>query len=128
MAQLNADQVTLLAYKALQSEVMDGGFIQLIHNGYGGFIFRNPFAKMMRIWGLPELASLINKAHKAYGKYREEIERECSDDEFMTLFEKYPVFDNFDDTFVENEEQWTSDVARYIDGHIDNFVTIRADE
>ena len=128
MAQLNADQITLLAYKALQSEVMDGGFIQLIHNGYGGFIFRNPFAKMMRIWGLPKLASLINKAHKAYGKYREEIERECSDEEFMTLFEKYPVFDNLDDTFVENEEQWTSDVARYIDEHIDNFVRIRTDE
>ena len=43
MAQLNASQITLLAYRILRDEVMDGGFIQLIHNGYGGFIFLNPF-------------------------------------------------------------------------------------
>jgi len=39
MAELNASQITLLAYHTLREEVMDGGFIQLIHNGYGGFIF-----------------------------------------------------------------------------------------
>ena len=33
MAQLNADQMTLLCWDTLHSEVMDGGFIQLIHNG-----------------------------------------------------------------------------------------------
>ena len=48
MAELNASQITLLAYHTLREEVMDGGFIQLIHNGYGGFIFLNPFAAMMR--------------------------------------------------------------------------------
>ena len=34
MASLNADQMTLLAYHILRDEVMDGGFVQLIHNGY----------------------------------------------------------------------------------------------
>ena len=29
MQTLNADQITLLAYKIMQTEVMDGGFIQL---------------------------------------------------------------------------------------------------
>ena len=43
MATLNADQITLLAYNILREEVMDGGFVQLIHNGYGPFFFRNPF-------------------------------------------------------------------------------------
>ena len=33
MAQLNADQITLLAWQTLHDEVMDGGFVQLIHNG-----------------------------------------------------------------------------------------------
>ena len=45
MARLNADQITLLAYSILRDEVMNGGYIQLIHNGYGGFIFMNPFAR-----------------------------------------------------------------------------------
>mgnify|MGYP004491441765 FL=1 len=33
MAKLNADQITLLGYVALRDELMDGGFVQLIHNG-----------------------------------------------------------------------------------------------
>ena len=44
MAELTADQVTLLAWDTLHEEVMDGGFVQLIHNGYGPFIFKNPLA------------------------------------------------------------------------------------
>ena len=33
LGELNADQVTLLAWQTLHDEVMDGGFVQLIHNG-----------------------------------------------------------------------------------------------
>ena len=124
MEYLNSEQITLLAYHILQEEVMDGGFIQLIHNGYGGFIFHNPFAKMMRLWGLDDLAKIINKAHKLYDKYHERIEKECSDEEFMAMFEQMPEFDDIDDNFVENEEKWTEQIACYIDEHIQNFVTI----
>lgn len=125
MAKLNADQITLLAYVILRDEVMDGGFVQLIHNGYGPFIFKNPFSKMMRKWGIDPLASMINKAHKSFTHFHEEIEKECSDDEFMALFEKFPVFDDYDDDFVENEEQWTNMVACYIDEHIEDFAVIK---
>ena len=124
MALLNSDQITLLAYVTLRDEVMDGGFVQLIHNGYGPFFFHNPFAKAVREWGIHDLYRLVNKAHKLYGRYHEEIEQECSEEEFMALFERFPSFDDLDDEFVENEEEWTELVARYIDDHIDNFATI----
>lgn len=39
MSELNADQMTLVAFKAMHDEVMDGGFVQLIYNGYGPFLF-----------------------------------------------------------------------------------------
>ena len=45
MGALNSDQITLLAWQTLHDEVMDGGFVQLIHNGYGPFIFRIPLPK-----------------------------------------------------------------------------------
>ncbi|MDO4160469.1 MAG: DMP19 family protein [Prevotellaceae bacterium] len=124
MGMLNADQITLLAYHYLQEEVMDGGFVQLIHNGYGGFIFMNPFAKAVREWGISELASLVNKARSLYYKHHEAIEKDCSDEEFMAMFERYSGFDDLDDKFVENEETWTSMVAHYIDEHIDRFAEI----
>lgn len=124
MAELNSDQITLLAYDILHNEMMDGGFVQLIYNGYGSFLFRNPFAKAIKGWGIDELASLVKKAGKLYFKYKNEIERECTDDEFMAMFEQYPEFDDLDDLFVENEETWTGMVACYVDEHIERFVTV----
>lgn len=125
ISELNSDQVTLLAYHILRDEVMDGGFVQLIHNGYGPFFFHNPFAKAMRQWDIPELAKLMNKAHKLYSKYGTDLTKECSDEEFMSLFEHYPAFDDLDDSFVEHEEEWTAAVAQHIDANIDRFAEIR---
>jgi len=124
MQELNADQITLLAYVALRDEVMDGGFVQLIHNGYGAFIFMNPFNKAVRAWGMQDLHRVISKCHRLYVKYREEIEAECTDEEFMAMFEKFPEFDEYDDEFVEKEEEWTALVAQYVDDHLDSFATI----
>lgn len=128
MAELNSDQITLLAYDILHEELMDGGFVQLIHNGYGGFIFKNPFAKAVKQWGLRDLSKLIYNAGALYNKYHEDIERDCSDDEFMALFERFPEFDDLDDEFVENEESWTSGVAHYVDEHIERFARIEGNE
>ena len=124
MAELNADQMTLLAWEILHEEVMDGGFLQLLYNGYAPFFFQNPFGKMMRLWGLDDVARLINKARKLYNKYHTEIDADVSDDEFMQLYERMPEFDELDDCFVENEEQWTGMVACYIDEHIDRFAKV----
>ena len=124
MAELNSDQITLLAWHFLHEEMMDGGMIQLIHNGFGGFIFRNPTDKAFRNWGIPDLGKLINKAHFFYKKAAAEVEQDMSDEDFMALYEKYPEFDDFDDAFVENEEEWTSKVAYYIDENIQQFATI----
>lgn len=124
MQKLNSDQITLVVFKTMHDEVMDGGFVQLIYNGYGPFVFFNPFAKAVRAWGLDDLAALVKKAGNLFRKYGREIERECTDEEFMAMFEKYPEFDDLDDKFVENEELWINEIAHYIDGHIDNFATV----
>ena len=124
MAELNSDQVTLLAWQTLHEEVMDGGFVQLIHNGYGTFIFKNPLAKALRLWGLRELSKLIYEGHTLWLKHREQIERELTEEEFMALFEQLPEFDDLDDKFVEMEEDVTETLARYVDGHLDEFAVI----
>ena len=125
MGQLNSDQITLLAWEVLHNEVMDGGFIQLIHNGYGPFIFKNPFAKAVKLWGMRDLSKLVYDAHTLYNKYHEALERDCTDEEFMAMFEQYPEFDDMDDLFVEQEEEWTEQIARYIDEHIERFATVK---
>jgi hypothetical protein len=124
MQLLNADQITLLAYVQMRDEVMDGGFVQLIHNGYGPFLFKNPFAKALKMWGLTDLSKLVYSAATLYNKHHEAIEADCSDAEFMSLFERFPDFDDLDDEFVENEEMWTARIAEYIDEHIEAFATV----
>ena len=126
MGELTADQVTLLAWDTLHEEVMDGGFVQLIHNGYGPFIFKNPLAKALKLWGLRDLSKLIYDAHTLWLKHREEIECDCADEEFMALFERFPEFDDLDDSFVENEEEWVSAIAHYVDEHIEHFASIES--
>jgi len=135
MSELNGDQTTLLAYRMFRDEVLDGGFVQLIHNGLGPFIFLNPFAKAIRLWGedveaeggtafLHDFSRLLYKGRKLFEKYGEELTRSCTDDEFMALFEQYPDFDELDDTFIENEEAITTFIAHYVDDHLVRFVTI----
>lgn len=124
MQQLTANQITLWGYMILRDELMDGGFVQLIYNGYGPFFFDNPFAKAMRLWGLHDFSKLLYKAKKVYDEHKVDLTKERSDEDFMALFEQYPEFDDLDDEFVEEEEDITSAVAYYVDEHMTDFVEI----
>lgn len=122
--ELTSDQVTLLIWEAMREELLQGGFIQLIHNGWGGYIFHSPFGKAVRAWGMQDLCSLIRKAHKLYTPFHADIEADCTDDEFMALYEHYPQFDELDDYYIENDDRLTKDVAHYVDEHIGIFATV----
>lgn len=124
MERLSTDQLTLWAFDVLREEVEVGGFIQLIHNGYGPFFFRNPFAKLMRLWGLKELSQIMYQAARLFGRYGEELTRDMDDDAFMALYEAYPEFDELDDTFIDHVETYVEQVAAYVDEHLSDFVTI----
>ncbi len=124
MSRLNAEQHTLLAYQLFREEVLEGGFCQLIQNGYGGYIFDNPFAKAMRLWGADEFGKLIYKAKKIYDTCRDDLERERTDDEFMAMYEQYEAFDDLEDEFIGKEEALTCFVATYVDEHLDKFAEI----
>ncbi|WP_308761784.1 DMP19 family protein [uncultured Bacteroides sp.] len=124
MPLLSGEQHTLLAYRIFRDEIMEGGFCQLIQNGYGGYIFDNPFAKVMRLWGVGDLSKLVYAARKIYEAHREDLERERTDDEFMAMYEEYEVFDELEEEFLEKEEEYTALVAGYVDEHLDLFVKI----
>lgn len=121
---LNAEQVTLWAFFILHDEVMDGGFVQLIHNGYGPFFFRNPFTKAMQLWGIDAIVPIMRHAEKLYRKHGADIEKPCSDEAFMALFEQFPQFDDLDDEFIEEEENICQAVGQYVTDHLERFVEV----
>lgn len=124
MSLLTGEQHSLLAYKIFRDEVLEGGFCQLIQNGYGGYIFDNPFARVMRLWGLHELSKLVYAAKKIYEAHRVDLERERTDDEFMAMYEQYEAFDPLEEQFLDMEEEVTETVAVYVDEHLDAFAKI----
>ena len=124
MALLTGEQHSLLAYQIFRDEIMTGGFCQLIQNGYGGYIFDNPFAKVMRLWGAGDLSKLIYAAKKIYDEHRADLERDRTDDEFMAMYEQYEAFDELEEVFLEKEEEYTALVAGYVDEHLEQFAKI----
>ena len=117
MPLLNASQHTLLAYIILRDELMEGGFCQLIQNGWGPYIFHNPVARALRDWGLDELAKVLYAARKVYDAHREDLERERTDGEFLA--QRFP-FDssagarNFLDrviTLLSPTDDWSGSVT-----------------
>lgn len=124
MPLLTGEQHSLLAYQIFRDEIMMGGFCQLIQNGYGAYIFDNPFAKVMRLWGAEELSKLVYSAKKIYDAHREDLEKERDEDEFMAMYEQYEAFDELEEEYFEMEEQMTARIASYVDEHIELFAEI----
>lgn len=127
MPLLNGHQHTLLSYQLFREEVMSGGFIQLIQNGYGAYIFDNPFAKAMRLFGANDFAKLIYKAKEIYDKNKADLTKERSDEEFMAMYEQYEAFDDLEEAFLDMEEHVTQTIARYVDKHPEQFAEITND-
>ena len=124
MGLLNGCQHSLLGYRFFREEVMDGGFVQLIQNGYGPYIFENPFAKAMRLFGLTDFSKLIYEAKEIYDKNKEDLTKDRSYDDFMAMYEQYEAFDDLEEKFLDMEELVTATLAEYVDEHLTDFAEI----
>jgi len=123
MGDLNTDQHTLLAYRYLKDEVMEGGFIQLIINGYAGYVLEGPFALVLKKeWGMRDLSKLIFDAKREYHLNREVLEKEMDDEEFMALYEQLEKLNDLGDDFLdEHQETTTPAIAKYVVENIEKF-------
>lgn len=124
MSLLNGSQHTLLAHRFFQDEMRDGGFVQLIQNGYGGYIFTNPFAKAIKQFGAVDLAKIIYKAKEIYDPNKTALERETTEEEFNAMYVDFEAFDDLEELYFDIEEQQTSIIATYVDEHINDFAEI----
>jgi hypothetical protein len=124
MSKINGLQHTLLAWHFFSTEMREGGFVQMIQNGYGGYIFGNPFAKTIRQFGAVELSKLIYKAKEIYDANKKELERETTEEEFNAMYIEFEVFDDIEELYFDIEEQQTAIIASYVDEHISDFAEI----
>ena len=78
----------------------------------------------MRQWGAKEFCNLIYDGRRLYEQYGEALTRDCTDEEFMALYEQYEKFDELDDNFIDIEEGVTGIVAHYIDENLSSFAVV----
>lgn len=121
---LNGFQHTLLALRFFTEEVNEGGFVQLIQNGYGGYIFDNPVAKALKQMGATRLSKILYKAKEIYDKHREELERETTEEEFNAMYVDFEVFDELEEKFFYVEEEEIAIIAQYVDENLEDFAEV----
>ena len=74
MEMLSAEQHAVLCYRYVLDEVMEGGFIQLILNGYAPYVLEGPFPMVVkREWGSVEGQE---KVMKDFSKLLYEVKKE----------------------------------------------------
>lgn len=121
---LNGYQHTLLALRFFAEEVNTGGFVQLIQNGYGGYVFDNPTAKSLKLMGAKGLSKILYKAKEIYDTHRKELERETSEEEFMAMYTDFEQFDELEEKFFYIEEEETGIIAQYVDENLEDFAEV----
>jgi hypothetical protein len=124
MNEFNEYQHTLMAYMYLDSEVCNGGFIQLIQNGYGGYIFNNPFSEYIKSWGAKKVAGIVDRAKVIYDKYKKELEEEKSMEEFSEVYKKITEFEPLESEYYKINDSETEKIKEYVENHLNNFAKI----
>jgi hypothetical protein len=121
MQKLNDSQRTLLSYNYLYGEVVNGGFMQLIENRYGAYIFENNFSEAIRSWGAVKIAEIVEKGKIIYGKYKPEFEKSVSNEEWIELYNKIIEFEPLNDEFYKVMGNETKIIKEYVEKNINDF-------
>jgi hypothetical protein len=101
--------------------VTNGGFIQLVQNGYGGFVFNSPFSETIKTWGAEKTAEIVERANIIYDEYKNELERETSMEEFSELYSEITDFEPLEEEFYKIMDDETSTIKKYVEENAHDF-------
>ncbi|GHU19410.1 hypothetical protein FACS189475_06580 [Betaproteobacteria bacterium] len=123
MENFSEEQLSFLFYGVLYRQVQNGGFLQLLFNGYAPYIFGSPLADSLKVWGAVPTAELIESIQTSCLQVAGEIKDKASFEDMSVLYVQYPEFENYDKTFYKNTG--VSEVKSYVESHLSYFVTVQ---
>lgn len=123
MGSLNSHQHTLLAYRYVLDEVMEGGFIQLIENGYAPYVLEGPFPVLLKkLWGRKKFSKFMFDVYHEYKEHTAEFEREKTEEEFMAMYEELETLNDFGDDFLDDyQEEESPEIAKIVVENVELF-------
>ena len=122
---LTDEQHTLMAYVFLDSQVQEGGFLQLIATGYGDYVFANPLADSLRRWKIKPTPKILDQAKTLYQRYGAEIEELAGQGIGLEdIRRRYGIFEELDGEYYEASESDIQAVAEYIENERPKFTDL----
>ena len=122
---LTDEQHTLMAYVFLDSQVQEGGFLQLIATGYGDYVFANPLADSLRRWKIKPTPKILDQAKMLYQRYGAEIEELAGQGIGLEdIRRRYGIFEELDGEYYEASESDMQAVAEYIENEWPKFADL----
>ena len=122
---LTDEQHTLMAYVFLDSQVQEGGFLQLIATGYGDYVFANPLADSLRRWKIKSTPKILDQAKTLYQRYGTEIEELAGQGSGLEdIRRRYGIFEELDGEYYEASESDMQAVAEYIENEWPKFADL----
>ncbi|HFC6351751.1 TPA: DMP19 family protein [Neisseria elongata] len=122
---LTDEQHTLMAYVFLDSQVQEGGFLQLIATGYGDYVFANPLVDSLRRWKIKPTPKILDQAKTLYQRYGAEIEELAGQGSGLEdIRRRYGIFEELDGEYYEASESDMQAVAEYIENEWPKFANL----
>lgn len=119
---LSDEQHTLLAYCYLDSQVQEGGFLRLVAEGYGEYIFMNPLADSLRRWRIKQTPKIIDKAKALYAEHGAAIEQLASEGvPLEDIRTRFGIFEELDGDYYETADEDLAAAAQYVQENRNKF-------
>jgi hypothetical protein len=118
--ELNAGQRLALTYDYVQMQVGQGGFIQLIQNGYVGLL--PDIVLQLQAMGAADMAATIDSALQIYVLNNERLDAPTTVQEFAKLYDEYKEVTPLDEAFMQGNTATIHLIVQYAIAHLHEFV------
>jgi hypothetical protein len=121
MGHLSPGQQALLAYDYVRMQVLQGGFIQFIQNGYIALL--PDLIGQLYKFQCPDMALVLDDVLKVYVLNRELLDKPTTVEEFAKLYDELKEFEIIDDRFTALNEATIDTLLAYATAHLNEFVS-----
>ncbi|NDC40218.1 MAG: DUF4375 domain-containing protein [Chitinophagia bacterium] len=118
--ELSPGQQLLLAYDYLRTQVMQGGFIQFIQNGYIGLL-PNMIEQLIAI-GDREMYLVLDDVLKVYVLNRDILDKVTTVQEFAQLYDEFKEFEEIDKRYMVLNVPTEKLMLEYAMSHLHEFI------
>ena len=117
--ELSPGQQLILAYDYLRTQVLQGGFIQFIQNGYVGLL--PSIIEQLILVGANDMANVLDDVLKVYVLNRELLNRPTTVEEFAKLYDEFKEFEIIDERYHVLNLATEKMMLDYAAAHLEEF-------